>query len=1024
MEEPLINCKRPYGILRLLSLLLFSGIVTQSRGQCMPHSIFTPEGESVLYACAGDGKPDNYFFLKTDTTRLKYAFILADVGDNIIRLQSNPDFNFDGNTLTSFRIWGISYTDSITFMVGKDVSTISPVTGCARLSENVIVVVRDVPKPLSVFLDNGKADTSICLNNNTQDTITFRMDGVSNSKRIYLLTFFNGLILDTFTSNKYVIEGIAQQSYFIRAMTYTGNLNIFKNISRTTDKTLATGCFVIGNTAARINLDTLVKGSLQSLTLQSLFCPMDNKPDFFDVRVNNGLSPFIAYVLINENSVVQAIYNQPTFDLNNNPPGNYSLLALQYSGALLLKKGDTTSRSGTAILSTDCFLWATNDLQITLLTPIAGTIRVTTGDTILFGCPGDRLPDRYTFLVSGQSINNYVIVAINAQSKVLAITTPGGFIDFEPFPAGTAKVLGVSYSGDLFITVNSTFAGALSSDCYAISSNQLTVTLDVAKGGTVSLADGSTSYFTCAGIAGKKFDFKRQNASNSPYQYVLTSDGGNIIDFAVNDSLNFESTQLTSMRIYGVAYSGTRLISKNNNLFVSSFSDGCYSISGNFIRIIREQPRGGGVRLPDGSNKELFCPSDTQSKILQVRNVDVSLHPYSLILTDEFMKVLQITPGFTFNFQGFKEGLFRIHGVSYAGTIQLKVGDTLNFTRFSNECFSFSSNSIEVVIGEINGGVLTSSEGSTTVYVCPSNLDQDLIRIIPQNTRSLTYRFVITDLQNIITGFSSVDLIDFGSGVINTSCRVYGVAYKGDFTGAINKNVLQTVFSNNCYDLSNNFITIHKTVPPPHRLQTNNKDSVLTICAGDSKADSIRLSTSDSVGFKTAFVQVDFNAKILKIYSDPIIDFNQDSAGLSRLYSVIYTGRLLISPGISLISGLAISDDCFSLSSNFILLDIIRQGPFCVVTSQPEDIWIRKFNIFPNPARESISIELNLVQSARQPAEITITDLNGKMIRKSLHSLRLENVFTFPIQDLTEGIYMIRLKSGLFAATRKLVISR
>ena len=39
-----------------------------------------------------------------------------------------------------------------------------------------------------------------------------------------------------------------------------------------------------------------------------------------------------------------------------------------------------------------------------------------------------------------------------------------------------------------------------------------------------------------------------------------------------------------------------------------------HSISDYFIRIVNEQPRGGGVRLPDGGNKELFCPSEWHSQ--------------------------------------------------------------------------------------------------------------------------------------------------------------------------------------------------------------------------------------------------------------------------------------------------------------------------------------------------------------------------------------------------------------------------
>ncbi|MBP9744076.1 MAG: hypothetical protein KBD41_01725, partial [Saprospiraceae bacterium] len=79
--------------------------------QCLPHNISSPNAiNDVIYACAGDGKPDNVIFAKLDTSHTKYAFVLADAGDNIIMVQNTPTFNFDGGNPKAFRVWGLSYT--------------------------------------------------------------------------------------------------------------------------------------------------------------------------------------------------------------------------------------------------------------------------------------------------------------------------------------------------------------------------------------------------------------------------------------------------------------------------------------------------------------------------------------------------------------------------------------------------------------------------------------------------------------------------------------------------------------------------------------------------------------------------------------------------------------------------------------------------------------------------------------------------------------------------------------------------
>lgn len=1010
-----------------LGFLTLAFILNSARSlaQCLPHTISVTTMEQVLYACPGDGKPDEYIFLKSDTSQNKYAFVLADGADNIIRVQTSPNFNFDGALPASFRVWGISYSDSIAYSVGNDVSTISPVSGCLRLSENLIPVFRDIPRSLDVQFINNRVDTLICATNSSLDTLRLKTTGSSVSKQIFVLSLFNGLILDTFSTPWFTVEHLPLSSYAIYSMSYTGSVNIQKNVSRLTDKTLATGCFNVGGSPASFVVDTLYTGTVVSLTDQSIFCPMDGNPDLYTVGVEDGKSPFVAVVLVDQKQIVRQVANGLTIDLDNNAEGIYTVMVLQYSGKLLLKPGDTVSRSGVRPFSTDCYTWALDEIDIRLVEPFAGSILAEGMKTLLFACPGDNLPDRFSFNGFGQSPNNYAVVAVGAGNKVLAMTTGGGFIDFERFPLGQSRIYGISYTGTLRIGVDSVFTGDLSTDCYSVTPNYITVLQDVAKGGMVGLANGSTSYFICPGETNPNLiNLVNSGASNSPYQYVLTTETGTVLDFIVNDTLVIASGTLTSMRIYGVAYTGNIVITKASNLFVSAFSDGCFNVSSNFVRVIRDLPRGGGVRLPDGSNKELFCPSDTQSRILEVRNVNVSQNPYNLVLTDSNLVVKSINTGFIFNFDGYAEGQYFIYGVSFIGERTLNPGDLLDFSTYSTGCFTFSSNFIQVTIGMIDGGVLTSSEGSDIAFVCPANLDLDLIRIIPQNSKSLSYRFVITDDKNIIQDFSSSDQINFGSGVINTTSRVYGVAYKGEFLAQVNQNALQTVYSNQCFDLSNNYVTIRKTVPPPHRIQSNTKDTVLAFCKSDGREDTARLSTSDSVGFKTAYILLDSTSKILRISSVHSMIFNQEDTGTYRLYSSIYTGRLLITPGLTLISGLSISDDCFSLSSNFLTIRIVNDGPACVITSAKQEDWYTGFNVYPNPTQDEIRVEFSLQNGKGTEGRLDIVDLTGRTVYTMPLRLESNNQFKVPLTNLDSGIYLVRIRTLKHTASRKLIIGK
>ena len=992
--------------------------------QCLPHNISSPNAiNDVIYACAGDGKPDNVIFAKVDTSHTKYAFVLADAGDNIIMVQNTPTFNFDGGNPKAFRVWGLSYTDTIKYTIGLDVTSITAVGGCIRLSENVIRVVREVPAAQDAFFKNGGQDTFICFNNATKDTLVMELPARSTGNLVFLVTTFNGTIIDEFFDKTYVIESLPPDTYLIYQVVYTGNLIIANGLSNISNAAISDGCYSVGINAVRLDIDSLLAVSIEPINQQSIFCPGDGKADDFFVRFTGGQASATALVLLDENNICHDISHTNAFNLDTNPEGNYTIRALGYSGTLLLKVGDTVLIGGSVQMSSDCFIWSSNSIPVSLFVPKGGLLTTSTNDTLLFACPGDNLPDRIIFTAKNNSKTNYNVLIVNEIGKILSVTPLGTFIDFEAYQVGVCRAYGVAYTGQFFAQKDSLLNRVLASGCYDVSENFLTINKSVAKGGSISLKGGATSYFACpTHTESRKLNLERKLNSVSPYDYVLTTEGGLILDFIKNDSLSFESTSLSSLRIYGVAYSGKKVITKASNLFVSSYSDGCYSISDNFIRVSFELPRGGGILLPNGSAKELFCPSESGNKIITFRNVNVSSNPYDFIITDSTLKIVDIVSSFNYNFDSLPHGQYFVYGVSYFGDRSVNKGSLLRLDTYSDDCFEFSAGRIEVVVGEIDGGRLTTSEGSDRVFTCPSNLDQDIIQMIPINDRSLGYRYILANEQDIIVGFSSVDKIDFGNAAINSRCRIYGVAYKGDFTGVINRNVFQTAYSDKCYDVSKNYVLVTKTVPPPHRIITSLKDSVITLCAGDSIADTIKVSTSDTLGFKVAYLGVE-NNKISKVYSTNRLEFEHDSAGLLKIYSVIYTGKLLVSAGVDMVSGLAISDDCFSLSSNFVIIDKVRQGPFCIITASRDELLMSKVAIYPNPSRNSpLHITWDADQSIiHMNGSIQLIDIYGRTIW--VQNIRIaENNHTVIYPTLPNGIYIIKLNAGMHSISRKLVV--
>jgi len=1023
---PKLNFKQR--VFRYLCLgLLCIAFFIRVHSQCnIPHSISVSNNETEIYACA-DSKPFNVQFFKSDTSQLNYAYVIADGFDNVSSIQTAPLINFAGPTFATFRVWGIAYTDSLIYTVGKDVSTIKSVTGCARLSENVIIVQRDIPSASTAFFRSGSRDTAICFNNATRDTIVMQAPGNSTGRQAFVIAWFDGTIVDIFHGLTYIIDSLPRNSYFIYNVSYTGDLIAKKN-SNLFKSNFSTSCFSIGQRFARIDIDSIQEGTAIVLTQRRLFCPMDAKPDMFSVELTDALSSSQALILLDEQKICRQVALGTSIDLNSNLPGTYTINILRFSGRLLINKGDTVDRNSSRSFSSDCFKWVSSSIEINMVIPNGGKLTTNTGDTLIFTCPGDRLPDRITFDAIEHSLkSNYHVVVVNEKNKIVANAERLNFIDFERFGPGTCRAYGVAYTGTLNLPVDSSFSKIMSDDCYDLSDNFLIIVKAIAKGGSVFVNGGLSTYYVCPGIdSTRKINFERKNNSNSLYQYVLTTENGVILDFVISDSLSFKGLSSISMRIYGVAFSGKRIITKGSNLFVSSFSDGCYNLSDNFIRVVKDLPEAGGVRLANGFNKELFCPSDPTPKLLNIRNVSNSTHPYAFVLVDSTHTIVDIFFNFSYNFDSLPKGQYFIFGVSYIGNISIKKGSKLDFGKFSDECFNYTAINIEIVINEIDGGVLTTSEGSTDVITCPSNLDPDIITMIPINSRSLGYRYAITNDQNIILGYSFTPGIDFGVNPINSICRVYGIAFKGNFTNVVGRHINETAFSQSCYDVSDNFVRVIKTVPPPHRLIHSSKDSVITLCIGDSQRDTFSLGVTDSTGFKRVFMAVE-NGKIAKLFTQNKIEFENDSSGITRIYSVIYTGRLLIREGLTFSSTFPISDDCFSLSSNFFMIDKVKSGSFCTITGTNDETLFNELRVYPNPSAQGreLSVEWNFANKAKSnKTKISIYDVSGrKRATYSLQAAHLHNLIKINPRSLDPGFYIIELESGGSSISIKVMIS-
>lgn len=76
-------------------------------------------------------------------------------------------------------------------------------------------------------------------------------------------------------------------------------------------------------------------------------------------------------------------------------------------------------------------------------------------------------------------------------------------------------------------------------------------------------------------------------------------------------------------------------------------------------------------------------------------------------------------------------------------------------------------------------------------------------------------------------------------------------------------------------------------------------------------------------------------------------------------------------------------------------------------------------NVYPNPSKNFIQVASNIPVNA----QITITDLSGKMLVNHNHNFGINNEATIDIANLHNGIYLVNISSGEKSTTKRLIIS-
>ena len=209
-------------------------------------------GDTIAYTCPGDTLADLLFFESTGATGPEFTYVVTDEAGIILGLPPADSLDFEEAGIGVCLVWGLSFSGSLTAQVGDDATTTPLSDDEFDLSDNFIVVNRDVPNGGLISTTDGVVDTTIMVLDGIPDVIQFISDSTSNSKFIYVVTDTSGIILALTEADSLDFDSSGVGVCLVWGLSYTGEITAQVG-DNALEVALSDGCFDLSDNSLRID---------------------------------------------------------------------------------------------------------------------------------------------------------------------------------------------------------------------------------------------------------------------------------------------------------------------------------------------------------------------------------------------------------------------------------------------------------------------------------------------------------------------------------------------------------------------------------------------------------------------------------------------------------------------------------------------------------------------------------------------------------------------------------------------------
>ncbi|MFK7770693.1 MAG: T9SS type A sorting domain-containing protein [Saprospiraceae bacterium] len=759
-------------------------------------------GSNSISVCTTDEYSDVVNFNRNTSSNSAYTYVITDANNNILGMTNENSFDFNGVPAGTCRIWGLSFSGNLSLVMGNNAATSDLSDGCFDLSDNFIEVTRIDVDGGNVADANGATNLTICAGDDLADVVNFTHTTNSGATYGYIITDDNNNVLGVPPGNSQDFNGAGQGICRVWGISYTGSLTVFGG-DNIFNKTLSDDCFDLSENFIEVVRTGVEGGTVYTTDSETMVytCPGDGVDDVLSFMHSSTTGNFI-YVITDTDGNILGLPPGNSQNFEGAGSGTCLVWGLSYTGNISVMVGDNAL---TSALSDGCFALSTNFVTVVRDMPDGGTVNTTDGATTVYTCPGNGINDIIEFAHISGSNSNYAYVITDEDNNILGLPA-GNFQNFEGAGVATCRVWGLSYTGNITASGGDNAATATLTDgCFELSSNFITVVREQPDAGTLD-ANGAMTVYTCPGDGNDDVIDFTADGFNQNYQLVITDENYNILGLPTGNSQNFEGAGVGVCLAWGVSYTGNIVASAGDNIFGTQFSSDCWDFS-DPVRVIRDTPDGGTVNNNSGNNEVTVCTTDGNADVISYTHTTSSNSAYTYLITDADNNILGIHPLPDFDFEGVPAGVCRIWGLSYSGNLIATVGNNAATSSLSEGCAELSSNFIEVTRTDVDGGTVAMPSGATAINTCTQDGDSDIIMFTHASNSSADYRYIITDSDNNVLGLPPGDSQDF-DGAPAGICRVWGLSYTGDVTLFVGDNILNKSLSTDCYDLSDNYISV------------------------------------------------------------------------------------------------------------------------------------------------------------------------------------------------------------------------